>query len=178
MRAQDRIALCETHPDERERLAAALGRDKRLRIAATDGYIALNAYVPPIERRGLALIDPPYEETDEAQRVEAGLTKALSKWPRGTYMLWRPVKDENEDARFLDAIRGIGAPNILRLEIDVGAVAPGPNSPTPLRRTGLLIVNPPFGLIDEARVLMPFLTKLLTRAGKGAYVCEWLTKPV
>jgi len=178
LRAQDRIALCETHPDERERLAAALGRDKRLRIAATDGYVALNAYVPPIERRGLVLIDPPYEETDEAQRVEAGLTKALAKWPRGTYMLWRPIKDETEDARFLYAIQAIGAPNILRLEIDVGAVAPGPNSSTPLRRTGLLIVNPPFGLIDEARVLMPFLTKLLTRAGKGAYVCEWLTKPL
>jgi 23S rRNA (adenine2030-N6)-methyltransferase len=178
LRAQDRIALCEAHPEERERLATALGRDKRLRIAGTDGYVALNAYVPPMERRGLVLIDPPYEAPDEARRVESALARALGKWPRGTYMLWRPVKDESDDARFLQAISAIGAPNILRLELDVGPIAPGPNSPSPLRRTGLVLVNPPFGLIDEARVLTPFLTKLLTRAGKGAFVCEWLTKPV
>ena len=178
MRAQDRLALCELHPRERELLEAALGRDKRLRIVGVDGYVALNAYVPPVERRGVALIDPPYESLDEAERVAATLAKALSKWPRGVYMLWRPIKDEAEDSRFLREIADLGAPNILRLEMDVGAVAPGPHSPTPLHRTGLLIVNPPFGLIDEARVLMPFLTKLLTRAGKGSFVCQWLTAPV
>lgn len=177
-RVQDRIALCELHPLERERLEAALGRDKRLRIVDVDGYVALNAYVPPVERRGLVLIDPPYETTDEASRVETTLAKALRKWPRGIYMLWRPIKDEAEDRRFLQAVADLGAPNILRLEIDVGEVAPGPHSPSPLHRVGLLIVNPPFGLIEEARVLMPFLTKLLTRAGKGSYVCEWLTPPV
>ena len=68
LRADDRIALCEAHPEERERLIAALGRDARLRIVGTDGYVALNAYVPPKERRGLVLIDPPYERPDEARR--------------------------------------------------------------------------------------------------------------
>ena len=151
LRPQDRIALCEAHPEEREKLIEALGHDARLNIVGTDGYVALNAYVPPKERRGLVLIDPPYESTDEAQRVETALARALAKWPRGTYMLWRPIKDEGDDARFLAAVAAIGAPNILRLEIDVGLIAPGPHSPQPLRRTGLLFVNPPFGLYDEAR---------------------------
>jgi 23S rRNA (adenine2030-N6)-methyltransferase len=177
LRAQDRIALCETHPEERERLATALGRDKRLRIAGIDGYVGLNAYVPPIERRGLVLVDPPYEESGEATRVATALAKALGKWPRGAYLLWRPIKDPDDDSRFLRAVADIGAPNILRLEIDVGATAPGPHSPAPLRRAGLLVVNPPFGLFEEARVLAPYLTKLLTRAGRGAHVCEWLAPP-
>ena len=177
LRAQDRLALSEAHPEERDALIAALGRDRRLSIVATDGYVALNAYVPPLERRGLALIDPPYEATDEARQVEVALARALAKWPRGIYALWRPIKDEHEDARFLNRLAALGAPNMLRLEIDVGPIAPGPHSPAPLRRSGLVVVNPPFGLIEEAHILMPWLTKLLTRAAKGAHVVAWLTPP-
>ena len=66
MRVQDRIALCEANPDEREALIVALGRDGRLSIVGTDGYVALNAYLPPKERRGIVLIDPPFEAPDEA----------------------------------------------------------------------------------------------------------------
>jgi 23S rRNA (adenine2030-N6)-methyltransferase len=177
LRAEDRIALCEAHPKEHEKLMAALGRDKRLRISSADGYLGLNAYVPPVERRGLVLIDPPYEDTDEADKVVAALGKALNKWPRGVYLLWRPIKNGLDDARFLNAIRALGAPDILGLELDVGAVAPGPNSPAPLRRNGLLFVNPPFGLADEAKLLMPYLTKLLTRGGGASFKLEWVTAP-
>ncbi|MBV8473031.1 MAG: 23S rRNA (adenine(2030)-N(6))-methyltransferase RlmJ [Hyphomicrobiales bacterium] len=177
LRPQDRLALCERHPEERERLIGALGRDNRLSIVGTDGYVALNAYVPPKERRGLVLIDPPFEETNESERVEATLGRALAKWPRGVYALWRPIKTAADDARFLNAIAALGAPGVLRLEIDVGAVDPGPHSPSPLRRTGLLIVNPPFVLIEEARVLLPWLAQLLRRGPGSEFVCEWLTEP-
>jgi 23S rRNA (adenine2030-N6)-methyltransferase len=177
LRAEDRIALCEAHPQEHERLMTALGRDKRLRISSADGYMSLNAYLPPPERRGLVLIDPPYEATDEAAQVEAALAKALAKWPRGVYLLWRPIKSALDDRRFLNAIRGLGAPNALGLELDVGAVAPGPHSPAPLRRTGLLFVNPPFGLAEEARLLLPYLTKLLTRGPGAEFVVDWVTAP-
>jgi 23S rRNA (adenine2030-N6)-methyltransferase len=177
LRPQDRIALCEAHPEERERLIAALGRDGRLSIVSTDGYVALNAYVPPKERRGVVLIDPPYEEPDESRRVEAALQRALAKWPRGIFALWRPIKTPLDDARFLNAVRTLDAPGILRLELDVGAVAPSAHSPNPLSRAGLLVVNPPFGLIEEARVLTPWLAQLLRRDGRGGFVCEWLTAP-
>jgi 23S rRNA (adenine2030-N6)-methyltransferase len=177
LRPQDRMALCEAHPEERELLVAALGRDGRLSIVGTDGYVALSAYIPPKERRGVVLIDPPYEAPDEGERVEKALARTLLKWPRGTYALWRPIKAPLEDARFLNAIAALGAPNILRLELDVGALAPSAHSPSPLSRSGLLVVNPPFGLIEEARVVMPWLTQLLRRGAGGGFVCAWLTEP-
>jgi 23S rRNA (adenine2030-N6)-methyltransferase len=177
LRPRDRLALCEANPEEREGLVAALGRDSRLSIVGTDGYLALNAYLPPKERRGVVLIDPPYEAPDESARVEAALAKALAKWPQGIYALWRPIKAPLEDARFLNAVAALGAPNILRLELDVGAVAPGAHSPSPLSRAGLLVVNPPFALIAEARLLMPWLTQVLRRDPSGAFVCAWLTEP-
>jgi 23S rRNA (adenine2030-N6)-methyltransferase len=178
LRADDRLALSEAHPKEHERLMLALGRDRRLRISSADGYQSLNAWTPPAERRGLALIDPPYEATDEAERVVEALGKALRKWPRGVYMLWRPIKTALDDARFLNAIRGLEVANVLGIELNIGAGAPGPHSPAPLHKTGLLFVNPPFGLAEEARILMPYLTKLLTRAGTGSFGVEWVTAPL
>jgi 23S rRNA (adenine2030-N6)-methyltransferase len=177
LRADDRIALCEAHPEEHDRLMSALGRDKRLRISSADGYVSLNAYLPPVERRGLVLIDPPYEQTDEAARVEAALGRALAKWPRGVYLAWRPIKNALDEARFLNAIRALGVANVLGLELDVGAVAPGLHSVAPLRRNGLLVVNPPFGFVEEARALMPYLTKLLTRGPGAEYRLDWVTAP-
>ena len=178
LRSDDRIALCEAHPEEYERLMSALGRDQRLRISSADGYLSLNAYLPPPERRGLVLIDPPYEAPDEPLAVEDALTKALRKWPRGIYLLWRPIKNALDDSRFLNSVRALGAPNALNLELDVGPIAPGLNSAAPLRRTGLLFINPPYGLIDEARVLLPYLTKLFTRGGQGTFSVDWVTHPL
>ena len=177
LRAQDRIALCELHPEDRAALVANMGHDARLSIVEIDGYVALNAWLPPMERRGLVLIDPPYEAVNEPKHVAQALTRALAKWPTGTYALWRPIKDRRDDARFLNTIAAIGAPNILQCELDVGHIAPTANSPDPLTRTGLIIVNPPHVLIDEARALLPWLAKLLAREGHGASSCSWLTPP-
>jgi 23S rRNA (adenine2030-N6)-methyltransferase len=178
LRAQDRIALSELHPEDRAALVVEMGHDARLSIVEIDAYVALNAWLPPKERRGLVLIDPPYEEANEAKRVTEALTRALAKWPQGIYALWRPIKDRRDDARFLNAIAALGAPNILAMELDVGHIEPTTHSPNPLTRTGLLVVNPPHVLIDEARALLPWLATLLAREGHGASSCSWLTPPV
>jgi 23S rRNA (adenine2030-N6)-methyltransferase len=177
LRPQDRLALCELHPEDHQALVANMGRDARLSIVAIDGYVALNAYLPPKERRGLVLIDPPFETTDEIGKLTGALTRALAKWPTGVYALWRPIKDRVQDSRFLNAVAAIGAPNILQCELDIGAVAPTAHSPNPLTRTGLLVVNPPHVLIEEARALLPWLATLLARGGHGASSCSWLTEP-
>jgi len=176
-RADDRIALSEAHPEEREKLILALGHDRRLSIVGTDGYVALNAYLPPKERRGLVLIDPPFEEADEARRVEEALGRGLRKWPTGVYLAWRPIREPAADAHFLNNIAALGAPNILRVEIDVGPAPVGAHGQRPLSAAGLLVVNPPHTLFDEARTLMPWLARLLRRGDRSAHVCEWLTEP-
>jgi 23S rRNA (adenine2030-N6)-methyltransferase len=177
MRTQDRVALCEANPDEREALIAALGRDGRLSIVGTDGYVALNAYLPPRERRGVVLIDPPFEAPDEAVAVERAIEQALRKWPTGTYIAWRPIREARVDAHFLNSIAALGAPNILRLELDVGYAPIGAHGQQPLARAGLLVVNPPHTLIDEARTLLPWLAQTLARGGVGQHLCTWLTEP-
>jgi 23S rRNA (adenine2030-N6)-methyltransferase len=177
LRPQDRIALCEAHPEEKEKLVVALGRDARLSIVGTDGYVALNAYCPPKERRGLVLIDPSFEKPDELKHVEEALAGAIRKWPSGIYVVWRPIREAKNDARFLNAIAALGAPNILRLELDVGPGEAGAHGQEPLARAGLLVVNPPHTLLAEARVLLPWLAALLARSGQGGHVCKWLTEP-
>jgi 23S rRNA (adenine2030-N6)-methyltransferase len=177
MRAQDRIALCEANPEERDALIVALGRDRRLSIVDTDGYVALNAYLPPRERRGAVLIDPPFEEPGEASAVERALERGLSKWPTGTYIAWRPIREAQADAHFLNSIAALAKPNILRLELDVGDGPIGAHGQKPLARAGLLVVNPPHTLMDEARTLMPWLAQSLGRSGGGHSVCAWLTEP-
>jgi 23S rRNA (adenine2030-N6)-methyltransferase len=177
LRGEDRIALSEANPDEREALIAALGRDGRLSIVGTDGYVALNAYLPPRERRGVVLIDPPFEAPDEAESIVRALERALRKWPTGTYVAWRPIRDARADARFLNSTAALGAPNMLRLELDVGSGPAGAHGQEPLARAGLLIVNPPHTLIEEARALAPWLAKILGRSGEGKHLCAWLTEP-
>jgi 23S rRNA (adenine2030-N6)-methyltransferase len=177
MRVQDRMALCEANPDEREALIVAMGRDGRLNIVGTDGYLALNAYVPPQERRGVVLIDPPFEEPNEAGAVERALERALRKWPKGIYIAWRPIREAQADSRFLNSIAALGAPNILRLELDVGYGPIGARGQVPLARAGLLVVNPPHTLMDEARTLLLWLAQTLARGGVGQHVCAWLTDP-
>ena len=177
MRAQDRIALCEASPDEREALIAALGRDRRLSIVSTDGYVALNAYLPPKERRGVILIDPPFEAPGEADRILRALDRALRKWPSGAYVAWRPIRDARDDARFLNAVAALGAPNVLRLELDIGPGPIGAHGQEPLTRAGLLVVNPPHPLVGEARTLLPWLAQTLGRGEGGKQLCDWVTEP-
>ena len=177
IRPQDRIALSEANPHEREALIAALGRDARLSVVGTDGYVALNAYLPPKERRGLVLIDPPFEAPDEAAAAVRALERALRKWPTGMYIAWRPIREAQADAHFLNSVAALGAPNILRLELDVGEGPIGAHGQAPLARAGLLIVNPPHRLIDEARTLMPWLAQTLGRNRAGKQLCAWLTEP-
>src|ERR1700693_4326615 len=92
LRPQDRLTACEVEPKARKRLIDALRRDSQARVVDLDGWTALPGFAPPKERRGLVLIDPPYEQKDEFERMAKGFAQAFAKWPTGSYMLWYPVK--------------------------------------------------------------------------------------
>src|SRR6476619_77943 len=92
LRPQDRLTACEVEPKARKRQIDALRRDTQARVVDLDGWMGLPAFVPPKERRGLILIDPPFEQKDEFERLGSGFAEAFAKWPTGSYLLWYPVK--------------------------------------------------------------------------------------
>src|SRR6201999_3516336 len=124
LRPQDRLTACEVEPKARKRLIDALRRDTQARVVDLDGWTALPAFVPPNERRGLVLIDPPFEAKDEFERMAAGFADAYVKWPTGAYLLWYPVKSRRATdtlARHVAELVGAGvAPGkCLRLGFSV-----------------------------------------------------------
>src|SRR5260370_3685764 len=98
LRPQDRLTACEVEANARKELIGALRRDTQARVVDLDGWLALPAFLPPNERRGLVLIDPPFEAKDEFERMAAGFAQAFAKWPTGSYLLWYPVKSRRPTA--------------------------------------------------------------------------------
>ena len=163
LRSQDRLTLCELHPADRAALARNMGRDRRVKALEIDGYMALRAYVPPVERRGLVLVDPPFEATDEFARLADAVLAAWRKWPTGVYALWHPIKDAGVVDDFYRRLEDAGVSRVLRLELAVAA----PSAAGRLVGTGLALINPPHVLAAEARVLLPWLAARMTPAGAG-----------
>jgi 23S rRNA (adenine2030-N6)-methyltransferase len=173
LRPQDRLTACEVEPQARKRLIDALRRDTQARVVDLDGWLALPAFVPPKERRGLVLIDPPYEQKDEFERLAEGFGEAFAKWPTGSYLLWYPVKSRRATdnlAQYVAAAVGAGPSpgKCLRLEFSVAPQAAG----APLASAGLLIVNPPWTLMGELKALLPELEKPLGQGGAGRFRLE------
>jgi 23S rRNA (adenine2030-N6)-methyltransferase len=173
LRPQDRLTACEVEPKARKRLIDALRRDTQARVVDLDGWMALPAFVPPKERRGLVLIDPPFEQKDEFERMAGGFAQAFAKWPTGIYLLWYPVKSRRATdslARHVAEIIGSGASpgKCLRLEF---SVAPQ-TAEAGLISAGLLIVNPPWKLAGELRTILPELEKPLGQGGAGRFRLE------
>jgi 23S rRNA (adenine2030-N6)-methyltransferase len=173
LRPQDRLTACEVEPKARKALIDALRRDTQARVVDLDGWTALPAFVPPKERRGLVLIDPPYEQKDEFERLAAGFSQSFAKWQTGNYLLWYPVKSRratDELARHVASAVAAARPpgKVLRLEF---SVAPQ-TAATALSSAGLLIVNPPWRLPGELKAILPELEKPLGQGGAGRFRLE------
>lgn len=173
LRPQDRAIACELHPAAFERLRRALAGRRAVKPTPLDGYLGLKAAIPPPERRGLVLIDPPFEVSGEFVRLERALIVAARKWPSGVFMGWLPVKDQAEVGAFFrrlaEPLVRAGARDALRLDLQIGHVA----RDGALARAGLVIVNPPFTLEGEARLILPALRQALGGDGAG-YLVEKL----
>lgn len=170
LRPQDKIALAELHPQDFTTLRRRIGRDERVRFAEMDGYAALNAWTPPVERRGLVLIDPPFEARDEFPRIARAVLTAWKKWRTGVYAIWYPVKDASTVDEFYGELAASGIEKILRLELALGELADN----GPLNANGLCVINPPFALHEEAKVILPWLAGLLGEPGKGSWRADWI----
>jgi 23S rRNA (adenine2030-N6)-methyltransferase len=161
LRRGDSAKFCELHPEERAALEATLGADRQVKIFDRDGYLAVRAFLPPVERRGLVLIDPPFEEPGEYGRLADALAEGLKRWATGIFLIWRPVKDLGGWRSFLAAAEPLSG-DILNVELTIrGPVV------DKLTGSGLYIVNPPFGLSASLSALLPWLAIRLA-IGPGA----------
>jgi 23S rRNA (adenine2030-N6)-methyltransferase len=173
LRSQDRLTACEIEPNARKRLVDALRRDTQARVVDLDGWTALPAFVPPNERRGLVLIDPPFEASGEFERLADGFSAAFAKWPTGSYLLWYPVKSRRVTDSLARHVAGVAASSkppgkCLRLEFSVAPQQAGGG----LGSAGLLIVNPPWTLAAELKTILPELEKPLGQGGAGRFRLE------
>jgi 23S rRNA (adenine2030-N6)-methyltransferase len=158
LRPQDRLIACEREPRAAASLKTALRGDPRVKVLAIDGWIAIKANVPPKERRGLVLIDPPYEEADDFVRLSSTLGEAHRKWPTGTYMLWYPIKERDAPEALARQLRRLGVPKVLRSEMTLRA----PHADAGLAGSGLIVVNPPHTLERDLEIVLPVLIRVLS----------------
>ncbi|MFN3744490.1 MAG: 23S rRNA (adenine(2030)-N(6))-methyltransferase RlmJ [Hyphomicrobiaceae bacterium] len=163
MRAQDRLVANELHAEDAETLARTLARDRRAKVLGLDGWLALKAQLPPKERRGVILVDPPFEEAGELERLAQGLQNARRRFAGGVYLLWYPIKDPRLTRRFHEAVAAMAPPGTLAIELLVRA----PTDVDRLNGSGLIVINPPYTLEYDSSVVLSVLAERLSD-GAGA----------
>ena len=170
MRGDDRAALVESQPREAQALRAELRGDHRAAVHERDGYEALLGLLPPREKRGLVLIDPPYEQPDEFERLHEALRAALRVWPAGIFIAWYPIKQGGMAGRFLARMAASGIRRQLLVELSVQR----DDTPVGLNGGGLLLVNPPWQLDERLAAALPWLHARLAPDGRGRARVAWL----
>ncbi|TYR32841.1 23S rRNA (adenine(2030)-N(6))-methyltransferase RlmJ [Mesorhizobium microcysteis] len=173
LRGPDRLTAIELHPADSFALKTRFAGDWQVRVLELDGWLALGAHVPPKEKRGLVIVDPPFEKEGELERLVEGLRKAHRRWPGGTYALWYPIKDFSAAERFRQALRDSEIPKVLDVVLEIRLPSREPR----LDGTGMIVVNPPFILADEMAALLPALRDVLAEDGKAYTGARWLTAP-
>lgn len=171
LRKQDRLSAIELHPQDAARLKAVFAGDIQVRVIELDGWLALGAHLPPKEKRGLVLVDPPFEQAGEFDRLVDGLIKAHQRWPGGIYALWYPIKDRRAVAEFHHGLAESGIPKILDISFDI---RPSGREPR-LDGSGMVVVNPPFTLEEKLLRALPALHGLLAEEPAAPWSVRWLT---
>jgi 23S rRNA (adenine2030-N6)-methyltransferase len=168
LRAGDRLIAIEKHPDDAKALARTLAAFRRARTMVADGYARLPALLPPPERRGLVLIDPPYEAANEFALAARAVADVLRRFANGIVLVWFPIKSAAAADAFSGEILAAGPKTLLRLDVDVGA-APGK-----MGAAGLLVMNPPFGFELELRTALALATPALGQEKPARFSLNWL----
>lgn len=171
LRGNDRLTAIELHPTDCFALKTRFSGDFQVRVIELDGWLALGAHVPPKERRGLVLVDPPFEQEGEFERLVDGLVKAHHRWPGGTYALWYPVKDFRAVESFRSELRESGIPKLLDIVLEIRQPSHEPR----LDGCGMVVVNPPYVLEDEMRLLLPALRDVLAEDRSAFAGTRWLS---
>ena len=165
LRSQDRMVLCELHPADCETLKQTFEGDRQTFVHCQDGYQGLKAFLPPKERRGLVLIDPPYEKPNEFMDVPQYLAQAVKRWDTGIYALWYPIKHIENLPPFYAALSAEITKPMLSIELSIFPE----NIEQSLNGNGLIIVNPPWQFEEQIQAVLPWLWQILSPEKQGRH---------
>ncbi|EJF89844.1 23S rRNA (adenine(2030)-N(6))-methyltransferase RlmJ [Bartonella melophagi] len=172
LRKQDRLTAIELHKEDYQTLAENFAGDYQTKVLHLNGWLSLNSHLPPKEKRGFILVDPPFERPGEFSRLIDGVVKAYRRFSGGTYALWYPVKYNKEIENFLHALHNTEIPKILHLEMRIRKKL----TPTTMNGSGMILINPPYLLEEEMQKLSPFLINRLGQDKSAQITYKWLHK--
>lgn len=170
LRPIDRLTAVELHRDDYKLLAGQFAGDIQVKAIELDGYLALGSFVPPKERRGLVLIDPPYEDQNEFRFLAEGFEKAYQRWPTGMYALWYPIKDMGAVKNFHKRLGDSGIPRLLGAELWIRERS----TPDQFNGTGLILCNPPWQIDRTLETLLTGLAPILGETDKAGRRVWWI----
>ncbi|TRN19580.1 23S rRNA (adenine(2030)-N(6))-methyltransferase RlmJ [Vibrio furnissii] len=169
LRSHDRMVLTELHPSDYPLLEQEFHRDRQVAIFKEDGFARLKASLPPKERRGLVLIDPPYELAKEYRDVVQAIAQSYKRWATGIYAIWYPVVNRCDIEDMIEGLQGLGIRKILQIEL---GVSPDTNE-RGMTASGIIVINPPWKLESQMQSILPFLKEAIAPA-TGHYKVDWI----
>ena len=171
LRPQDRALLTELHPRDFPLLRNNFKEFKNVSVKCDNGFQQLKATLPPKERRGLVLIDPPYELKEDYDLVVKAAEEGYKRFATGTYAIWYPVVLRHQTKRIFKGLQASGIRKILKIEL---AVRPDSDQ-RGMTASGMAVINPPWTLENQMKAILPYLVKTLVPEGTGSWTVEWIT---
>ncbi len=171
LRPQDRTLLVELHPSDYPILRKNFSDYKNVTVKCDNGFQQVKATLPPKERRGLVLIDPPYELKEDYDLVVKAIEEGYKRFATGTYAIWYPVVLRQQTKRIFKGLEATGIRKILKIELSVR-----PDSDQRgMTASGMVVINPPWTLETQMKEILPYLTKTLVPEGTGSWTVDWIT---
>ncbi|WP_438462031.1 23S rRNA (adenine(2030)-N(6))-methyltransferase RlmJ [Marinomonas sp. PE14-40] len=170
-RQKDKMHLCELHPKDYPTLAALFPNKRRANVEKGNGFAAVKAMLPPPQKRGLVLMDPPYEVKEDYKTVVKALVDGHQRFSHGTYAIWYPVLSRKQADGLINAVQRTKIRNTLLLELNIR----DDNADKGMNGSGMIIVNPPWKLESEAQEFLPVLKALLQEDSKSSFQLRWIT---
>ncbi len=171
LRLKDKMHLCELHPNDFPLLAALFPQKRRANVVKDDGFLAVKSMLPPPQKRGFVLMDPPYEVKQDYQKVVKALEEGYRRFNQGTYAIWYPVLNRRQADDLLNAVQRTSIRNTLLLELNIR----GTETKRGMAGSGMIIVNPPWTLENEAKRFLPYLVEILAEDSDAHYQLRWIT---
>ena len=169
IRAQDRMVLTELHPSDFPLLLQEFRGDRQVKMYQEDAFARLKASLPPKERRGVVLIDPPYELKHEYQDVVKAIKQSYQRWATGTYAIWYPVVYRETIDNMIAGLKDLDIRNILQIELGVEP----DTEERGMTASGMIVINPPWKLASQMEQILPWLQQAIA-PNHGHHKVEWI----